>query len=453
MRDLEFHIFKQDDTSYLVDAKTLACLTIDDQAYKVLTDYRDGHTTFENGESKVISELRQLYKKGILGNPSFPKNTDTDFRYKSVTLEVVQICNLSCKYCFAAESNSSKKLMDASTALRSVDFLIDQLREKETGAIIFFGGEPLINYALMKEVVAYALDKARNKRAGVRFSITTNGTLLSDEIIEFLNTYNFSVIVSIDGPKEIQDSLRPLSSGKGSFDIMYPKLKKLAASRKNSLAVRATVTHYNPRITGLIDFFRDIGTVSHFAPVSYSGNCDIELTRSDFTILMEEYEKLLGRLMKFDESNFPVWEYLRMVNIIDRKKCRVFGCGIGTMLTVDADGNFYPCHRFVGEEELILGNLDSGIDTAKISHILGATVDKREGCSTCWARYICGGGCMYEAHAAGSIYGPPPQEICDLYKRIIELSIRFHHVAQDNYPAFLTAMRSVVKPNDCLAVT
>lgn len=454
-KNLEFHTFNHNDEHYLVDVNSMHCFEIDSDAFQSLNGGSYASVLNSPTKTSITKELRRLIDRNVIGYPPLPVGQAVNGRRPaSLTLDVSHKCNLACRYCFSEDVvGAGGTLMTSDLAKSAIDFSFSRLQAGDKCGIIFFGGEPLINFNVMKAAAKYAIAAAKEKHIGLSFSITTNGTLLTDDVVRFLSDYRFSVLVSLDGPQEIQNLTRPLLSGQGSFDKATTGLKRLLASGGANVAIRATITHANPYVSQLVDFFRPFNVTCHFAPVSNPADPKLALTEADHEILISEYELLLERLLRFDKEDFPVWEFFSLINIIDQRTQRTRGCALDRGLTVDPQGNVYPCHRFVGFDDFRLGNVVDGLDKSKLADVLGATVETRDGCSTCWCKYICGGGCLFEAYIEGSIYRPPAAELCAMRRRLIEMAVCLYNACVNNYPGYLAAMRATAPSNDCLAAT
>ena len=353
-----------------------------------------------------ISEVKALKEEGLLFSEDEYEEYVTDFKQrktvvKALCLHIAHDCNLACKYCFAGEGeyNGDRSLMSLEVGKKAIDFLVANSGNRVNLEVDFFGGEPLMNFQVVKEIVAYgrSLEEKHNKK--FRFTLTTNGMLLNDEVMEFANKEMSNVVLSIDGRKEVHDRMRPTPNGKGSYDIIIEKFKKMAELRnQTNYYVRGTFTHNN------LDFSKD---VLHLADLGFK-QISVEpvvslpeepyaLRKEDLPQLFEEYDTLAKEMIKRKKEGkgFNFFHFMIDLNQGPCVAKRLSGCGSGVeYLAVTPWGDLYPCHQFVGTEEFLMGNVFDGIKNTDIqSEFKLCNVYAKEACRNCFARFYCSGGC------------------------------------------------------------
>ena len=320
---------------------------------------------------------------------------------KALCLHIAHTCNLNCSYCFASQG-------------KEVDF---------------FGGEPLMNFQVVKDLVAYARSIEKEHGKHFRFTLTTNGMLIDDDVIEFANRECHNVVLSLDGRKEIHDRFRVDYAGKGSWERIVPKFQKLVEARGGKgYYMRGTFTHANPDFLADIQQMLDLGfTELSMEPVVCAPGDPSELTAEDMPIVMEQYEKLAELMRSRDKEGKPITFYHYMIDLAGGPCIykRISGCGSGTeYMAVTPWGDLYPCHQFVGDEKFLLGNVFDGVhNTAIQEEFLSCNVYARPECRDCWARLYCSGGCAANAyHATGSVKGVYKYG-CELFRKRMECAI------------------------------
>ncbi len=352
---------------------------------------------------------------------------------KALCLHVAHDCNLKCKYCFAEEGeyHGKRSLMSAEVGKRAIDFIIANSGKRRNLEVDFFGGEPLMNFDVVKEIVEYGREQEKLHDKNFRFTITTNGILLDDEKQKYINENMHNVVLSLDGRKEVNDFMRPRAGGQGSYDIIVPKFQKLADSRhQTDYYVRGTFTHYN------LDFSKD---VLHFAddlgfkqvsvePVVADDTEDYSIKEDDLEKIYAEYERLAQELYirhKTGEKDFNFFHFMIDLTGGPCIAKRLSGCGSGTeYLAVTPEGDLYPCHQFVGQEEYKIGSVFTGIENTDIRETFAnCNVYTKPECKKCWAKFYCSGGCMANAvHYAGDVMGTYEMG-CKLQRKRIECAI------------------------------
>ena len=350
---------------------------------------------------------------------------------KAMCLHIAHDCNLACRYCFAEEGeyHGRRALMSYEVGKKALDFLIASSGNRKNLEVDFFGGEPLMNWDTVKQLVAYGREQEKLHDKHFRFTLTTNGVLLNDEVQEFLNREMDNVVMSLDGRKEINDRMRPFRNGKGSYDLLVPKFQKLAESRsQQKYYIRGTFTRYN------LDFAKD---VLHYAdlgfkqisiePVVTDPAEEYAIREEDIPVICEEYDRLAKEMIRREKegNGFTFFHFMIDLNGGPCIAKRLSGCGSGTeYLAVTPWGDLYPCHQFVGEEQFLMGNVDDGIVHPEIADKFRKdNVYTKKKCHDCFAKFYCSGGCMANAfHAHGSIHDN--YEVgCELERKRVECAI------------------------------
>ena len=350
---------------------------------------------------------------------------------KALCLHVAHTCNLNCSYCFASQGKYHGKggLMSFEVGKQALDFLIKNSGKRKNLEVDFFGGEPLLNLDVCKQLVAYAREQEKIYNKNFRFTLTTNGVLIDDDVIEFSNKEMSNVVLSLDGRKEIHDKFRVDFNGNGSFDSIVPKFQKLVKSRGNKpYYMRGTFTHSNPDFLQDIECMLDLGfTELSMEPVVCAPSDPSALTEEDREIVKSQYEDLAKLMIKRKKEGKPFTFYHYMLDLTGGPCIykRISGCGSGTeYMAVTPWGDLYPCHQFVGEEKYKLGDIWHGVtNTALREDFRSCNAYSRHECDDCWARLYCSGGCAANAyHATGSIKGIY-EPGCDLFRKRIECAI------------------------------
>ncbi len=350
---------------------------------------------------------------------------------KALCLHVAHTCNLNCSYCFASQGkyHGERAVMSLEVGKRALDFLVENSGNRRNLEVDFFGGEPLMNFDVVKELVAYArtLEKEHNKN--FRFTLTTNGLQINDDVIDFANRECSNVVLSLDGRQEIHDRFRVDYAGKGSWERIVPKFQKLVEAREGkNYYMRGTFTHANPDFLEDIKQMLDLGfTELSMEPVVCAAGDPSELTQEDLPIVLEQYEKLAELMLARQREGRPFTFYHYMIDLTDGPCIykRISGCGSGTeYMAVTPWGDLYPCHQFVGEEKFRLGNIWDGVTNTDIQKEFAAcNVYAHPECGDCWARLYCSGGCAANAyHATGSVTGVYEYG-CTLFRKRMECAI------------------------------
>ena len=350
---------------------------------------------------------------------------------KALCLHIAHTCNLNCSYCFASQGkyHGERAVMSFEVGKQALDFLIANSGSRRNLEVDFFGGEPLVNFQVVKDLVAYARSIEKEHGKNFRFTLTTNGLLIDEDVIEFCNRECHNVVLSLDGRKEIHDRFRVDYAGNGSWDRIVPKFQQLVEARGGrGYYMRGTFTHTNPDFLKDIQVMLDLGfNELSMEPVVAAPDDPSALTEEDKVIVMEQYEKLAMLMLDKDKEGKPFTFYHYMIDLTGGPCIykRISGCGSGTeYMAVTPWGDLYPCHQFVGEEKFKLGDVWKGVDNTEIQNEFAeCNVYARPECRDCWARLYCSGGCAANAyHATGSVKGVYKFG-CDLFRKRMECAI------------------------------
>ena len=386
---------------------------------EILGAYDDIYTLYENDTLFSEDEYEQ-FSDMMVSSP-----------VKAMCLHVAHDCNLRCSYCFASTGDfgEGRKLLDADTGKKAIDFLLTQSKGRKNLELDFFGGEPLMNFEVVKEIVAYARSKEKEYNKNFRFTITTNGMLLNDDIIDYINREMSNIVLSIDGRKEVNDRVRVRCDKTGSYDKIVPNYQKLVAKRgQDQYYVRGTFTKYN------LDFAKDVMHLNDIGfdqvsvePVVADPQQPYALTESDLPQIFDEYENLAKQLIE-KKKNGKGFNFFHFMLDLDQGPCaikRLRGCGCGNeYVAVTPDGDIYPCHQFVGMEEWKMGSvLDDTFDLKRKDYFAKANIYGKEDCKNCWAKFYCSGGCnANNLQYAGDVVKPHKLS-CELEKQRLECAI------------------------------
>ena len=390
----------------------------------------------EEDMAEVCEELLELKEMGQLYTEDIYKDYIIDFKkrqtvVKALCLHIAHDCNLACQYCFAEEGeyHGRRALMSYEVGKKALDFLVANSGNRINLEVDFFGGEPLMNWDVVKQLVAYgrSLEEPNNKK--FRFTLTTNGILLNDDILEFANKEMSNIVCSIDGRKEINDMMRPFRGGQGSYDIIVPKFKKVAESRDQmDYYVRGTFTHNN------LDFSKDVAHLADLGfkqisvePVVAKPEDAYAIREEDIPKILEEYDELAKDLIRRRKEGKGVNFFHFMIDLTGGPCVakRLSGCGSGTeYLAVTPWGDFYPCHQFVGQEEFLMGNVDTGITRTDIrDEFKTCNVYAKEKCRDCFAKFYCSGGCAANSYNFHGKINDAYDIGCELQRKRIECAI------------------------------
>ena len=350
---------------------------------------------------------------------------------KALCLHVAHTCNLNCSYCFASQGkyHGNRAVMSYEVGKQALDFLIANSGSRRNLEVDFFGGEPLMNFEVVKQLVAYARSIEQEKGKNFRFTLTTNGVLIDDDVIDFANREMSNVVLSLDGRKEVHDRYRVDYNGNGSWEQIVPKFQKLVEARGGkNYYMRGTFTHENPDFLKDIQQMLDLGFQElSMEPVVCESGAPSALTEEDLPVVLEQYEKLAQLMLQRDQEGKPFTFYHYMIDLTDGPCIykRISGCGSGTeYMAVTPQGDLYPCHQFVGEEKFKLGNIWDGVTNHDVQGAFAAcNVYAHPECKDCWARLYCSGGCAANAyHATGSVTGVYEYG-CTLFRKRMECAI------------------------------
>ena len=403
---------------------------------KLLQKYAGREDVTREELIECLNDIQSLKDDGKLFTPDLYKDYAFDFkaRYtfvKALCLHVAHTCNLNCEYCFASQGkyHGERAIMSFEVGKRALEFLIENSGNHVNLEVDFFGGEPLMNWDVVKQLVAYARQREKETGKKFRFTLTTNGVLVDDDVIEFANREMHNVVLSLDGRKEIHDEFRVDYNGKGSYDKIVPKFQKFVKARGDQgYYVRGTFTHRNPDFTKDLFHMADLGfTQLSMEPVVCAPDDPYALTDEDIKIILNEYEILACEMIKRRKEGRPFTFYHYMLDL-SHGPCiykRVSGCGSGTeYMAVTPWGDLYPCHQFVGEEKYRLGSVFEGVTNPDVrDEFKMCNVYARPECADCWAKMYCSGGCAANAyHATGNILGVY-EAGCELFKKRMECAI------------------------------
>jgi len=386
---------------------------------------------------ETLAEISKLISQGQLFTQSNEAQVHTHMQnrrpvIKAICMHMAHECNLRCGYCFAGQGDYGRDrgLMSLETGKKALDFLIAQSGGRRNLEVDFFGGEPMLNFNTVKALVAYG--RAREKETGkrFRFTLTTNGALLSDDDHLYINEHMDNVVLSLDGRPEVNDNMRKMATGgNGSYSTVFPKIKALADSRNHErYYVRGTYTRNNLDFAADVLHLADVGfTQISVEPVVALPGTGYALCANDLPILFAEYEKLAAALLVRENEGKPV-NFFHFQMDLSGGPClakRVTGCGAGSeYLAITPSGKLFPCHQFVGDDSFCLGDLDTGIVNDKtVSEFAGCHVYSKPACRECWARYYCSGGCMATAYNTHGDINKPDEISCDLQRKRIECAL------------------------------
>lgn len=383
---------------------------------------------------EVLSELTSLRDSGLLETaplaaPELPVSERP--MVKALCLHLAHDCNLRCMYCFAGTGpfGGSRELMPAHVGKAALDWLVESSGPRRHLEVDFFGGEPLLNFPVVKELVAHGRRLEQQHDKIFRFTLTTNATLLTEEVQSFLNEQQIAVVLSLDGRQAVNDRARPYGDGSGSYAAIVPDMQQFAASRGHiNYYVRGTYTHHN------LDFAADVAHMAELGfrhlsmePVVGAPEEDYTLKPEDLPHLLQEYERLADYYVERHQAG-EGFTFFHFNLSLDHGPCaakRVTGCGAGyDYLAVTPSGEFYPCHQFVGQPEWQMGNVFEGITRLDISRqFQSVNLYSKPECSDCWARFFCSGGCMAHAWFANGDFTKPEQMACALQKKRLECAL------------------------------
>lgn len=444
------HCYKLGGLNIVLDVYSGSVHLVDEVAYDIIEMYE--HHSRQEITAKIIEkyseitpnevneccdDIESLKSAGKLFTVDTFKPMAGDLKKKSagvikaLCLHVAHTCNLNCSYCFASQGkyNGDRAIMSLEVGKRALDFLIENSQGRTNLEVDFFGGEPLMNFDMIKELVAYARKREKEAHKNFRFTLTTNGVLVDDDVIDFANREMSNVVLSLDGRKEVHDRFRVDYNGNGSWEKIVPKFQRFVEKRGNkNYYMRGTFTHANPDFLNDIKEMLRLGfTELSMEPVVCAGDDPSALTAEDLPIVLKQYEELAELMLNRHREGKPFTFYHYMLDL-KNGPCiykRISGCGSGTeYMAVTPWGDLYPCHQFVGEEKFKLGNIWTGVDNIAVQNeFASCNVYTRPECSDCWAKLYCSGGCAANAyHATGSVNGVYSYG-CELFRKRMECAI------------------------------
>ncbi len=442
------HKYNMNGYNIVIDVNGGAVHVVDDVTYRVLDFYEDKNLeeivellSNEFDRKKVeesYKEIEELVKEGLLYtedeyefHPSFVNREPV---IKALCLNVAHDCNLKCKYCFAKQGDfgGNAELMPLEIGKKAMDFLVANSGNRRNLDVDFFGGEPLMNWEVVKELVKYGREIEKPAGKNMRFTITTNGVLLDDEKIDFINEHMHNVVLSLDGRKEINDNMRLTVNDKGSYDVIVPKFQKLVSQRPKDkyYYVRGTFTRNNLDFSKDINHFADLGfELTSVEPVVDDESNPFALREEDLLKIFEEYENYAAELAERQLKGEKLKFFHFMIDL-NQGPCvikRITGCGAGNeYISITPNGDIYPCHQFVGKEEFIMANLnDEKIEIPEDMREMfrNAHVYNKEECKTCWNKFYCSGGCHANAINFNGDIRKPYELGCEMQRKRTECAI------------------------------
>jgi len=438
------HTFEYKNNLFALDVESGSVHVLSKLAYDAINKIEKGKDTLtllsdytKEDLDEVLCEIEELKKEGVLfSRKEYVPEDIKSFRpvCKALCLNVTTGCNLRCEYCFAGAGKVAHENMSYETAKKAIDFLIDNSDDRVNLEVDFFGGEPTMNFDVIKRTTDYARSKEEETGKNFRFTVTTNAYHLSDDMIDFFNHEMKNIVISMDGRKDIHDSIRKTSSGKDSFVKVLENAKKLVEKRDGKeYYIRGTYTKKN------LDFSKDVVNLYDLGfkevsiePVVTSG--DIALTKEDLPKIIEEYEILADYLSKYRKSRGLNFFHFNID--LSGGPClnkRLKGCGAGVeYFAVNPNGNIYPCHQFAGDDSFIMGNVFEGkIDKNIQEKFEDCHVYTKEDCKTCAVKYYCSGGCIANAYHEHRSFSKPYELECEMMKKRVELGIAIN-VLEEN---------------------
>jgi len=446
------HQYKLNGYNIVLDVFSGSVHVVDDLAYDVIELYESlpaeeiiarlldkytGRPDITEAEIReCLSDVEELKREGRLFTEDSFKDRVIDYKsrkteIKALCMHVAHTCNLNCEYCFASQGKykGDRALMSFEVGKRALDFLIENSGSRVNLEVDFFGGEPLMNWDVVKQLVAYARSREKECNKNFRFTLTTNGVLLDDEVMDFANREMHNVVLSLDGRREVHDRFRKNYAGEGSYDTIVPKFQKFVEKRGGrDYYIRGTFTRHNLDFVNDILHMLDLGfTELSMEPVVCAPSDPCAIRREDLPLLFEQYELLAREMIerKREGRDFNFYHYMIDLTHGPCVYKRVTGCGSGTeYLAVTPWGELYPCHQFVGDMQYSMGNVFDGVTNTELrDKFKSCNVYARPECRNCWAQLYCSGGCAANSyHATGDILGT--YELgCELFKKRMECAI------------------------------
>jgi len=450
------HKFKNNGYNIVLDVNSGSVHVVDDIAYDAISLYEENPDTVkseimklykelnENDADELIQDIESLEESGELFSEDIYEDyideiADRQTVVKALCLHIAHDCNLSCRYCFAGkgEYNGESALMSLDVGKRALDFLVENSGNRRNLEVDFFGGEPLMNFEVVKDIVAYgrSLEEKYNKK--FRFTLTTNGVLLNDDVIEFAGREMSNLVLSIDGRKELHDYMRPFRSGAGSYELILPKFKKAADARhQTDYYARGTFTHFNTDFDKDVLHLADLGFKQiSVEPVVAKPTEDYAIKDEDIAAICEAYDRLAAEMLKREKegNGFNFFHFMIDLTGGPCVAKRLSGCGSGTeYLAVTPWGDLYPCHQFVGNEDFLLGNIYDGIKRTDIcSSFKKCNVYSKPKCKDCFAKFFCSGGCAANAYNFEGDINESYETGCILERKRVECALMLQAARAD----------------------
>ena len=446
------HQYKNNGYDIVLDVNSGAIHVVDDVTYDVIEMYAARENVADTSAEEIVTALSGKYGKEeveeaidevqtlIKNEELFTKDTYENYMMdfkkrptvvKALCLHIAHDCNLACRYCFAEEGeyHGRRALMSFETGKKALDFLIANSGNRRNLEVDFFGGEPLMNWQVVKDLVAYGREQEKIHNKNFRFTLTTNGVLLNDEVMEFANKEMANVVLSIDGRKEVNDHMRPFRNGKGSYDLIVPKFQKFAESRhQDKYYVRGTFTHFNQDFSQDVLHLADLGFKQiSVEPVVAPPEEEYAIREEDLPKLFAEYDALAAEMVERKKSGRD-FNFFHFMIDLEGGPCvakRLSGCGSGTeYLAVTPWGDLYPCHQFVGNEEFKMGTVFEGVKNTELrDEFKCCNVYAKKKCRECFARFYCSGGCAANSYNFHGNINDAYDIGCELQKKRIECAI------------------------------
>jgi uncharacterized protein len=471
-----YHLFAYRNNDYVFDIETSAVLKLDAPAHAALalrltsvsSDELAGRLSREYGETTaqtVLRELHWLEQHGLFRalvrtyddaeNETYIQQL-TRMGTNKIELYLAEACNLRCRYCYVNANDAlNHGVMPWEVAKQAIDLVFKRAGNADSVNITFFGGEPLLNKPVLKQAIAYSQQMGVEQGKTVGYSMTTNATLLDDEIIDLIKRYNFGLMISLDGPQEVQDAMRPFADGRGSFETATRNIKRLMA-RRRAVTVRCTLSNRDLDRPKIVQFLEDFG----FTRVAMSrctgtvdglGPYDIGPEENAMLHVQDDYfaERLFEQLTRGERIRFNPWA--NVVRSIHDQQNRRMRCGVGRgCTTVGIDGRLYPCHRYVGMDKYVLGHVTTGIDQAAFADYLRGYFSTKRKCETCWAINLCGGYCPWYVSGNDGVFAEPEEWWCEEIRQWFEMGIWMYDTLRSDYPEYWRQLVGKEEPEPLL---
>lgn len=437
------HKFAQGGLYFVLDINSGAVHIVDEMVYDILDYYpkqpaldviRALMDKYDEADIReALTEVEELISADQLYSEDlFPMGVKRQPVIKALCLHIAHDCNIRCDYCFASQGDfqGDRSLMSFEVGKKALDLLIERSANRRNLEVDFFGGEPLMNFGVVKQLVEYGRSLEKIHHKNFRFTITTNGVLLDDDKIDYINQHMNNVVLSIDGRKAVNDKMRHTITGGGTYDMIVDKFKKLIEKRNGkSYYARGTYTNQNKDFAADVLHLADQGFHSVSVEPVIAKECDYYALRpEDLPELLEQYEILADEMIKNKQTAAEPFQFFHFAINLDQGPCivkRISGCGAGAeYLAITPEGDIYPCHQFVGNADFLLGNvLEGTLNQSLVSNFNVANVYTKEKCRSCWAKFYCSGGCHANAYNFNDDIFIPYELGCELEKKRIECSI------------------------------